>query len=500
MRRLFSILKEPIPAEMRTLLAGRWSKLPSELQTEWQAVGRHLVHCGYTMGAAYCSFGCTHCYLPKNANRVPFPSLAEMKAQIDANRRLIGPGGGLQITGGDVVDAYWRAGRADELIRLLRYANDVGVVPMLMTHGQVLLENPDYLAQLVRDGGLRKIGIHIDITQAGRPGYPIRSLASEADLHPLRVEFVDLVLRVRRETRSLLSAAHTVTVTERNIDSIAEILRWLISDPRHLDVFHTVSFQTEADVGRTRFSNNPASPQQAWRQICAGVGLDLSRDNLWFGHPDCNSMTTLLILFPEQRVINLIPSDAPSRVFWSSVLRTFGGMGSRRADAFNSVLRKLSILVRNPTFLVKLVRYVRFRLQQERLGLDVLWRFLRGRARGLNVVLHNFMSACDLAEPRGDVVKRRLSACAFRGAARRGEDWTAVPMCAMNAEHREGIYAEQIAVGGSDRVDGKGSPSRRVGGILRETPRRDSPTPYSDKKTLLDSAQADPDFREETVL
>ncbi len=105
MRRLFSILTEPIPAEMRALLAKRWNELPSELQTEWQAVGRHVVHCGYTMGAAPCSFGCTHCYLPKNANRVPLPSLDEMEAQIDANRRLSGPGSGLQITGGDVVDA-----------------------------------------------------------------------------------------------------------------------------------------------------------------------------------------------------------------------------------------------------------------------------------------------------------------------------------------------------------------------------------------------------------
>jgi hypothetical protein len=454
MRRLFSILTEPIPAEMRALLARRWNELPSELQTEWQAVGRHVVHCGYTMGAAPCSFGCTHCYLPKNANRVPLPSLDEMKAQIDANRRLSGPGSGLQITGGDVVDAYWQAGRADELTSILRYANDVGVVPMLMTHGQVLLENPDYLVQLVRKGGLRKVGIHIDITQAGRRGSPIRTLTSEADLHPLRAAFVDLILRVRRETRSLLSAAHTVTVTERNIDSIAEILHWLISNPRHLDVFRTVSFQTEADVGRTHFSNSPVSAQKAWRQICTGVGLELPRDNLWWGHPDCNSMTVLLVLFPERRAINLITPDAQSRDFWSSLLRTFGGMGSRGEDAFSSMLRKLSILVRNPAFLVKLLRYVRFRLQQENLGLEVLWRFVCGRALGINIVLHNFMSACDLAETHSEVVQKRLSACTFRGALKRGEDWIAVPMCTMNTEYREGIYAEQIAVGGRDGTDG----------------------------------------------
>ena len=73
-------------------------------------MGRQMVHCGFTMGAPYYSFGCTHCYLPSNANRVPIPSFDEMKAQIDANRLMVGWSGTLQITGGDLPDAYWRAG------------------------------------------------------------------------------------------------------------------------------------------------------------------------------------------------------------------------------------------------------------------------------------------------------------------------------------------------------------------------------------------------------
>ncbi len=79
---------------------------------------------------------------------------------------------------------------------------------------------------------------------------------------------------------------------------------------------------------------------------------------------------------------------------------------------------------------------------------------MRGRAFGINIVLHNFMNACDLAETHSEVVQKRLSACTFRGALKRGEDWIAVPMCTMNTEYREGIYAEQIAVGGRDGTDG----------------------------------------------
>jgi hypothetical protein len=52
---------------------------------------------------------------------VPIPSLAEIKEQIDANRRFQGPRGGLQITGGDVADAYWRFGRQEELIEHLEF-------------------------------------------------------------------------------------------------------------------------------------------------------------------------------------------------------------------------------------------------------------------------------------------------------------------------------------------------------------------------------------------
>jgi hypothetical protein len=92
------------------VLQERWSSLPAELQTNNQISGRHLTHCGFTLGASYCSFHCTHCYLPKNANSVVIPSLAQVKEQIAANRRFQGPGGGLQITG-DVADAYWKAGR-----------------------------------------------------------------------------------------------------------------------------------------------------------------------------------------------------------------------------------------------------------------------------------------------------------------------------------------------------------------------------------------------------
>src|ERR1051325_10429236 len=135
-RERWKAFRQPIAEDKAAVLRRRWKELPAELRTPNQISGRHLTHCGFTLGASYCSFHCTHCYLPKNANQVPIPSLAQMKEQIDANRRFQGPGGGLQITGGDVADAYWRAGRQDELVKIIRYATSTGMVTMLMTHGQ----------------------------------------------------------------------------------------------------------------------------------------------------------------------------------------------------------------------------------------------------------------------------------------------------------------------------------------------------------------------------
>jgi hypothetical protein len=179
-RARWDAFRRPIAGEKADVLRQRWAELPAELRTPNQISGRHLTHCGFTLGASYCSFHCTHCYLPKNANEVPIPSLAQMKEQIDANRRFQGPGGGLQITGGDVADAYWRSGRQAELVEIVRYAYAVGLVPMVMTHGQTFIEHPEFLERLVVDGGLRQVAVHVDVTQAGRRGFPIGRIKTEA--------------------------------------------------------------------------------------------------------------------------------------------------------------------------------------------------------------------------------------------------------------------------------------------------------------------------------
>ena len=53
--RLHGFLR-PVDEQKAQVLRERWNSLPAELQTNNQISGRHLTHCGFTLGASYCSF------------------------------------------------------------------------------------------------------------------------------------------------------------------------------------------------------------------------------------------------------------------------------------------------------------------------------------------------------------------------------------------------------------------------------------------------------------
>jgi hypothetical protein len=438
--------RHPIAGEKADLLKVRWASLPEELRTPGQISGRHLTHCGFTTGASYCSFHCTHCYLPKNANEVPIPSLEEMKEQIDANRRFQGPGGGLQITGGDVADAYWRSGRQDELVEIVRYAIKTGLVPMLMTHGQTLIKHPEFLEKLMLEGGLRQVAVHVDMTQAGRHGYPINRIQSEADLHPVREAFTQLALELRARTGLPLEYAHNVTVTRRNIEFIPEILRWALADPKRTSVWRMFSFQPEADTGRTLFSQQPITPALVWEKIREGTGLPLEKDATSFGHADCNSWASLLMDRESGQYIPLLPTDAQTKRLLGEILERIGGLSLVTDDAGTPPFRLAGVLFQNPRLSVRLAAHLA-RLVG---GGQYPWNFIRslfkGQAHTVGVGMHNFMDAAQVADaPNNPTVKARLDSCVFKGAVKNEDgEWEAVPMCSMNQRRWSDLYAKRL--------------------------------------------------------
>ncbi len=375
---------------------------------------------------------------------MPLVPLWQMKQQIDAQVQEMGLGGNLQITGGDVVDAYWRAGKPDELIEVLQYACKSGLVPMLMTHGQILLEQPDYFARLVIEGGLRKLSLHIDITMAGRPGFSINSLQREAQLNPLRDQFVDLVLQTRKRTGKRIVAAQTVTVTEKNLSTIGDILKWLMSDQRNMAVTRTISFQPEADVGRTVISNTPITPERVWNAVSMGVSKKLSRDHLLFGHQDCTSVATLLVRARDQKIAYLSSKCAAGKIFWQGLMKTFGGLEASSTAPFIASSRKVGALIRRPGIILEFLHYITSLFRQKEINCSFLLSTLFGRVAGFNIVMHNFMNAHEVQEPRASSVQQRLDACAFKGMLKKDGEWVAVSMCEMNAQIRPELYREHV--------------------------------------------------------
>lgn len=438
--------RQPLNDEKLRVLGERWAALPPELRTPNQVSGRHLTHCAFTLGASYCSFHCTHCYLPKNANDVPIPSLADMKEMIDANRRLQGPGGGLQLTGGDVADAYWRSGRQEELVEVVRYAYAVGCVPMLMTHGQTLIEHPEFLERLMVEGGLRQVAIHIDVTQAGRHGYPIGRVKTEADLHEVREAFTQLGWRMREKTGLPLEFAHNCTVARKNIDGVPEIVRWFLAEPKRTQLWRMLSFQPEADTGRTIFSLEPITPTLVWEKICEGSNLPLRRDVTIFGHPDCNSWASLLVSQRDGRYCPLLPEDKKFDPIFGEILARIGGLSLVTDDAGTAPFRLLGVLAQNPGLLVRLVAHLAQHVARGRLPAAMLPAIAARDVHTVGIGIHNFMDAAMVARADTDpVIHSRLDSCVFKGAVKQDGEWVAVPMCKMNEAKWSEVYARRIA-------------------------------------------------------
>src|SRR5258708_32880758 len=194
LRSFLALLRDPATAEKRRILAERWAGLDPALRLPGQGLGQKATGCGATIGIQpRCDFACTGCYLGAEANHIPALSTAAVLRQLDEMRRWLGPKSNVQITDGEVT-----LRPADELVEILRYARSIGVIPMVMTHGDNLRRQPGLLERLMVEGGLTAVSIHVDITPTRRDGH--KAPKSELDLMGLREEFAGMVREARRRT------------------------------------------------------------------------------------------------------------------------------------------------------------------------------------------------------------------------------------------------------------------------------------------------------------
>lgn len=427
MRRLWARLSAQFTTcrTRQQLYLERWRKLPEHLRTPQQVAGISSVSCGATHSIMEkCNFACTSCYLSEVANYTKPLPFAKVQAQLDALRHYLGTGGKVQITSGEVTLLP-----KDELGKIVAYAKEIGLDPMVMTNGQRLLQVPDYLSTLVGQYGLEKIGLHIDTTQKGRPDMP-QGLA-ERDIHPLRDRFARLLKDVRKKTGKSLHAGHTVTVTGQNFDDIPDVVRWVLDN---VDSFRIISFLPVAQVGRTQDRRvEHLGLETVWEKICEGAGRPLNRHAMHFGHTQCNITVPLLVVsFGEgHHLVEVVRQEEQWDLrFFRRALRKFGPHVDFNLVWWRHVLKLFLPVLRNPDMVVELPFYALYRLWGLRRWLGRLaWYWARGRKvriRPLLIVVHKFMSPDELETPLG---RERLEACVFKLPV----DGGMVSMCQMNA-------------------------------------------------------------------
>jgi hypothetical protein len=400
-------------AEVRAALAAAWQRVPERLRGPTQFMGRQYAGCGATIGAMpKCDFSCTGCYLNADANRARPAQLSEIKKQLQQIRAWLGPCGNVQLTDGEV-----SLREESELIEIIAYARTLGLVPMLMSHGETFRRRPGLLERLMEQGGLTEVCIHVDTTQRGRRD-AYRTAHTEAELNNLRAEFGQLIRTARARTGLRLEAASTVTVTQHNLEGVPAIVRWFLANA---DAFKMVSFQPLAEVGRTDRLLKGVAPDELWLRIAEGSGdPKISRGEGWVGHPSCSRFVQGLAVRRRDAVafVPLYRRDAANEMqTLNELLDRLGGVSFRLDNRSRACRRAGRIALRHGGFIIR-------RLLPDFARL--LRRVRSFKAHYFCIVSHHFMSAAEMESAQG---QERLDSCAFRVPI----NGRLESMCAVNA-------------------------------------------------------------------
>ncbi|MGH8550830.1 MAG: radical SAM protein [Methylococcales bacterium] len=433
-------------SDIRRNLERARQRIPEKYRTPNQFFGRQYAGCGATIGVMpRCDFACRGCYLGEDANRIPPESVSGIRRQLDALRAWLGDGGNVQITDGEVT-----LRPIDELLEIVRHARRIGLIPMLMTHGDTFLNSPDILRRLIEEAGLTEISVHIDTTQRGRKAREFRHARSELELMALRDRFADLIREIRRRTGKSLQAATTFTLTDANLDDVPAVIEWVV---RNADAFKMISFQPIAQVGRTETGLAKSLTLDAlWERIATGLAPegpvpDLIEHQGLFGHPACTRFVQGIVVDRNRDGIRFYPlyrvADENTLKFLEEFQKRFGGVSLRALSPAKRIGRMLAIGLRESRFVLTSVLpfLARSLSQYHPAGLPgTLASWITGHTRlnYLNIVSHHFMSRMELETPLG---RERLDLCAFKVPV----NDSLVSMCEVNAAGIRDDYYKSLA-------------------------------------------------------
>ncbi|HEX4109744.1 MAG TPA: hypothetical protein VHX88_16530 [Solirubrobacteraceae bacterium] len=426
----------PESPELRAALDRRWQELPEHVRTPAQTLGRRSCGCEGTHGVfPRCDLACTPCYHSREANRVRVDgahTLAEVDAQMRMLRAHRGPGQHAQLIGGEVT-LLSPEEHAQTLLAMRRHERK----PMSFSHGDFDYEYLEALA-LGPDGRPRfdhlAFAGHFDRLMFGRRG--LRRPRSEAELNPYRRRFCEHFLRLQREHGVGHYLAHNMTVTPRNLDEVAQMIR-----DCHDYGYRMFSFQPAAFVGnqaRWKDDYHELSDEHVWAQIEAGAGCRLSARAWDVGDPRCN--TVAYAGYVGERCLPFVddrdPRDLRAR---DAFYAAFGGMDFEGPPALRAA-RLVRALARRPRFLPLAAAWAR-RFVRRAGG----WRAVRRHGvRPVTFVMHSFMDARVVRpawelmqagrtaeDPEVRAAQERLSACFYTmGHPETGE---LVPACVQHS-------------------------------------------------------------------
>ena len=344
-----------------------------------------------------CNLDCTLCYLSENSERVKDIPLPEVYRRIDRISEQFGAPTAVQITGGDPT-----LRKREELVAIVRYTRERGLLPTLMTNG--IKATRDLLEELA-EAGLNDVAFHVDVTQE-RKGY-----ATEADLNPIREEYIERACGIP------IAVIFNTTVCRENFDEIPEMIRFFRV---HADVVGMASFQLQADTGRgvLRERDRVISLETVRAQIVEGAGIPISWDTVLIGHPACHRIGITLEANGNLYDLN----DDPA--FFNRFLSDFQHVILDRREPRRAVSALLCEVRRQPGIVLQALKFALPKFWKMRRDLLAA----RGRVHKLSFFVQNFMDASALDPDR-------IHACSFMVITAHGP----VSMCAHNARRDEFI-------------------------------------------------------------
>ncbi len=443
MSRLFDLVRRfaratrPVDPESAAMLRERWRALPEQVRTPAQALGQHAMGCEGTHGVfPRCNLACTPCYHSRDANRVRVDgshTVRQVRAQMRLLRQRRGPHAHAQLIGGEVSLLP-----PDDHAAALLAMRAEGREPMSMSHGDF---DADYLAALALDAnGLQRLprvsfAGHFDMLMFGRRG--IERPPDERSLNPYRRRFADMFAALRHDHRIPYFIAHNMTVTPRNLDQIAGVVR-----DCHDYGFGLFSFQPAAFVGderRWHEDYRESTADDVWAQIEAGAGARLPFRALQIGDERCNRTT--YGFYVGDRYFPILDDEQPADLRTRDVFfRYLGGIDFVGTLPPVLAVKLLRIVIRHPSVAVTFAAWAARMLH--RVGVRHLLR--HRRIRPVTFVMHSFMDAADVApaweamqrgetstEPRILATQQRLRACSY--AMAHPETGELVPACVQHS-------------------------------------------------------------------